>query len=484
MALTGGPVPLTTVFTPHSSCTGRWTYYSQYNSYSADTTFLTSIVSSNYDCQASQYHSRVTFSPGVCYGNLKIADYLTTSENGSGGSITGFVVGADVAICFSYVTAPTVVSSLDITYRSSSSTTYTFGTTVSTIGAEHSAIRVEWQESDLAAFPSAVSEQLKLTMGAYLAKQKVLATFTVTSAFRGYTTRAYVSVLPVSTPSSSSTTTATDGTSTPGSGIHPTAQPPSSELSAGAIAGISIGAVIALVGIGLLVWFCFRQRRQRMCPQYPTSATGVVPGGPYHNGANTIDEKGYGGGGQVQVEGRELAMPGYAPAPVHTLGSWELGEAPVRVPELYAENSSARKADTSLDARYETPSPTQVGSSPGAGATTSWGAPSSARASSSLPGQAGVVAFNNAVGYPSWTPTSDRRTSRPTQVSSPGQPMDFTHNAAWGPSPEELQLQQLEQAERELAEKKRELELRQLEAAERELAEKKRMLLERRVGGG
>ncbi|KAK4182723.1 hypothetical protein QBC35DRAFT_536275 [Podospora australis] len=327
---TQSSLPLTTIFTPPASCaSSQWTYTSHISRTEPwREEFINSVVrtGANEDCQPSQtWAYSQSYSPGICFSGMSIASFSTTSEFGEGATTWG------ANCCQSFIRTPTVIPSV-VTYDSTRTTLVSqiFPTTVSSLAIGHEPITVLWQESDLTAFPSQLSAQLRMTMDAYEAGEKLLTTKVETSVWREYSTRLYVSLLPVRTPSTTNTSTGNNGAPVVG------LDPPGPKLPSGAIVGIVIGGIIALLVFGLGLWCIVRKRRQGGRTHNP-EGSGLEPRSELYEGApvpelgagnrnigdhSLTTEKKYGTAelGEGQVKGHELET-GYA---IHPMGHGSL----------------------------------------------------------------------------------------------------------------------------------------------------------------
>ncbi|KAK4188168.1 hypothetical protein QBC35DRAFT_212450 [Podospora australis] len=385
---------LTTVYNPPAGCGAKWTYISSYTSIGSDYVWVTSSRNSNLDCQPTQFETRLSvFSPGICYGNERIAAFTTTSGFGSGEATwiayccqSGFIYGGGESHCFSYIPSRTSVEQAQYSSRNFTTTAST-GTFVSGVGAKHWPVTVRWQESDLSLFPSDISARLRATMEAHERGDTALLTTSSTSSFfSGYTTRTYTYPIPLQFVSETSTSGTASSTATqptggegPPNGITTTPQG-SSSLSPGAIAGIAIGAAITVIGAILITWCLVRMRRKGA-----GSGSGPHPDVALFNPHAAAEEKMKYGNGHVGIDGTAGGYYAVQTAP----GPWELGEAPARMPELYADNSAAlaappRGVSPGLSpgfAHHSLAPVTYGGSPPPPAATTSWGGPPPGHAS-------------------------------------------------------------------------------------------------------
>ncbi|KAH8195754.1 hypothetical protein TruAng_010082 [Truncatella angustata] len=160
--------------------------------------------------------------------------------------------------------------------------------------------------------------------------------------------------------------------------VSPGAAPPSSSLSSGAIAGISVGAAVALIALLAGLWFCFRRRQKRKnSPEQVTPATSSVvpirsaamwsPGSSNHTPATP---SAYGVNhawpappfAQAPMPNHPVELPGT----VHDSGAREMyGEPPVALHSVVSLGSAGGSSPALVSPHSTTSDPAKYGSEGG-----------------------------------------------------------------------------------------------------------------------
>ncbi|KAI1263992.1 hypothetical protein F5Y18DRAFT_93125 [Xylariaceae sp. FL1019] len=254
-------IPLTTVFTPEPGCMSNWWY---------DPARPDSVDNGSRDqynrwwLNCLPYHEELfEFSPGICPSGqvfktvVENRIHILTEDKfytfyAATCCFSQFTCGRNNDYCYTPFTSPLTVRYYDSVISASSLTQTTTVLTTPIKGVVFRNPTIYWQPKDISSFPESLAASLRVAMG--------LPAFTSNPSATALSPSS--TILPVTIlPSTTIPTTSSQGSSlSSSSNSAANSERAAISLSRGAIAGISIGAVIVLLFVGIMGFLAMSRR--------------------------------------------------------------------------------------------------------------------------------------------------------------------------------------------------------------------------------